>query len=47
MTLHQLMTLTGRHRLATGSSQPPAQPAAPEGGGGFDFLTMAAMSGQM
>lgn len=46
MTLHQLMTLTGRHRLATGSSQPPAQPS-PEQGGGFDFLTMAAMSGQL
>ncbi|WNI19606.1 hypothetical protein [Actinacidiphila sp. ITFR-21] len=26
MTLHQLMTLIDRHRLATASSQPPAQP---------------------
>jgi hypothetical protein len=44
MTLHQLMTLTERHRLATSSSHEPHHEPAPNGGaGGFGPLGMAAM----
>ena len=45
MTLHQLMTLVDRHRLATSSSHEPHHeppPGAP-GGGGFGLLGLAAM----
>lgn len=43
MTLGQLMTLVDRHRLATGSSQPPHHnPPAPEQGG-FGLFGLAAM----
>lgn len=41
MTLHQLMTLTDRHRLATSSSHEPHQEQAPAAGG-FGPLGMAA-----
>jgi hypothetical protein len=41
MTLHQLMTLVDRHRLATSSSHEPHQEPGPTGG--FGPLGMAAM----
>lgn len=43
MTLHQLMVLIDRDRLATGSSHPPAEPEQMPGATSFGPLGMAAM----
>lgn len=44
MTLHQLMTLVDRHRLATGSShEPHHEPTPAPATGGFGLLGLAAV----